>query len=164
MKEGFHATEASRDFPTISQQLINPGCVRRWSAAHPQTMGYIDFWKWATGTDDLLMPRRPLRSMAQAKRREILDEILKRMNERDPQLVAKATAEGWRVLKALINQYVDGRYTQGRSPSLSKMMSVYAPSSDNNNPFAYAHMIGARIGLSHDEILKVPLADLITAD
>lgn len=159
IKEGYHTKPGSDWYPTIPQQLVNPGNVRRWSSKHPTEYGYINFYKW-TGQEEPLMPRRPIASMSKKKRREILDKILEEMGKRPAELVAAAKAEGRRVLEALIGQYIDGKYTERISPSLVKMFQVYAPSSDGNQPYAYAEFVGERCGLTREQIYEVPLKEL----
>ncbi len=39
----------------------------------------------------------------------------------------KAIQEGWRVLKVLVGQYIDGKYTRGKSPSLYEMFASLRP-------------------------------------
>lgn len=173
VKEGYYSLPSSRDYPTIPQQLINPGNVRRWSAKHPGQYGYVDFFQWAckeaAGDSaygsalgmDLGMPRRPIRSLPQGKRREILNQIKVVMDQRNPELVKRAEAEGRRVLKVLVGQYVDGKYTNGQPPSLLRMFNTYAPSSDGNNPFDYANFVGHGLGWSLKDIKETPIKEMI---
>ena len=72
----------------------------------------------------------------------------------------KATFEGWRVLKVLIGQYIDGRYTKGKSPTLYEMFERYAPASDKNEPRRYAEFVAQRVGIDPN----VPLKEVINAD
>ena len=165
IKEGYHAKPGHPDFPTVPQQLCNPGNVRRWSAKHPTAYGYIDFYQWElnrTGATEPLMPRRPTRSASKAVRRQTLDKILSEMAKRPAERVRSACAEGRRVLEALIGQYIDGKYTNGKSPSLLGMFQVYAPSSDGNEPYTYAQFVGERCGLDRKTIMETPLKELIS--
>ena len=70
---------------------------------------------------------------------------------------AKGLDEGWRILRVLCGQYVDGKYHKGISPTLAQMFAVYAPSADSNNPDAYARGVAAHLGVSPN----VSLASLI---
>ena len=70
----------------------------------------------------------------------------------------RGVAEGWRVLRLLVDRYIGGNYTGGKSPSLRQMFHVYAPSSDHNNPDQYAEAVAKAIGVDAD----TPLASLIT--
>ena len=65
-------------------------------------------------------------------------------------------AEGWRVLFALVGQYVSGEYTGGHVPTLYQMFEVYAPSADANHPKQYAEFVAARIGIPPDQSLAPP--------
>lgn len=69
----------------------------------------------------------------------------------------KAVNEGWRLLRVLIGQYIDGQYTGGKSPTLAGMIAVYAPAADSNVPERYARNVAARAGIAVD----VPLGGLI---
>jgi len=55
---------------------------------------------------------------------------------------------GWNALYKLVDDYVDGRYTGGRSPTLTEMFRTYAPAADANDPDHYARFVAARTGLS----------------
>lgn len=70
----------------------------------------------------------------------------------------RGVAEGWRVLRLLVDRYIGGHYTHGVSPSLRQMFHVYAPVSDNNHPDAYAETVAKAVGIDAD----TPLASLIT--
>lgn len=61
-----------------------------------------------------------------------------------------ALPEGRRVLRALVAQYLRGKYTGSKVPTLYQMFAVYAPSKDKNNPKAYAEHVSARIGVPPD--------------
>lgn len=137
--EGFYVTadEAERRgirWPTVAQRLCNPGNIRRWAnragIEYPRSNGYVDFLAWAR-------LRHP--SMQPDKLREV------------------ALAEGWRVLRTLVDQYVQGRYHGGSSPSLLQMFERYAPASDKNKPREYAEFVARRLGIPPD----VPLAEVI---
>lgn len=71
----------------------------------------------------------------------------------------KAIQEGWRVLKVLVGQYIDGKYTRGKSPSLYEMFAVYAPSQDGNNPKRYAEFVSKFTGIDPDIPLKEVIKD-----
>jgi len=70
----------------------------------------------------------------------------------------RALEEGWRILRVLIGQYLDGRYTQGKPPTAEEMFRVYAPSSDGNHPANYACFVARKIGARPDQ----RLIDLVT--
>jgi hypothetical protein len=71
----------------------------------------------------------------------------------------KANLEGWRVLRVLIGQYIDGKYTGGKSPTLYQFFERYAPAGDGNNPRKYAEFVAERVGIPPD----VPLKEVIDA-
>ena len=71
----------------------------------------------------------------------------------------RAIEEGWRILRVLIGQYLDGKYTQGKQPSAEEMFRVYAPSADGNHPANYARFVAGRIGARPDQ----RMLDLVTA-
>jgi hypothetical protein len=131
--EGFSLTEAQArarqiPYPTLAQRNANPGNVRRWSDArgkpYPTHGGYVDFVAWASD-------RYPGASRNEISRR--------------------ALEEGWRVLRVLIGQYLDGRYTGGQTPTFEQMFRVYAPNGDNNDPAAYARFVAAKLGARPDQ-------------
>lgn len=137
--EGFYITPEQAEqlgirWPTLAQRLCNPGNIRRWAnragIPYPTTHGYVDFLAWAR-------LREP--HVSQDEQREI------------------ALAEGWRVLRVLIEQYITGRYHNGRSPSLREMFHTYAPASDNNRPDAYAEAVARAVGIAPD----TPLMEVI---
>lgn len=66
--------------------------------------------------------------------------------------------EGWKALNKLIGDYIKGRYTGGKSPTLEQFFAAYAPTGDGNNPIKYAQFVSARTGIP----LGVPLQDYIT--
>ncbi|GIU74777.1 MAG: hypothetical protein KatS3mg004_1864 [Bryobacteraceae bacterium] len=129
--EGFYATGTN---PTLAQRNANPGNIRTWRDAngkpYPTYRGYVDFVQWSAD-------RNPGASM---------DEISR-----------KALEEGWRVLRVLVGQYLDGRYTQGKPPTLEEMFRVYAPAADGNHPANYARFVAGRINARPDQ----PLQELI---
>lgn len=138
--EGFFVTEAQAKarkiaYPTLAQRNANPGNIRSWKDAqgrpYPQFRGYVDFVEWAS-------ERFPGVSREEISRR--------------------ALEEGWRVLRVLVGQYLDGKYTQGRPPTLEEMFRVYAPSADGNHPANYARFVAGRIGIRPDQ----PLSEVIT--
>jgi hypothetical protein len=112
---------------TIARRLRNPGNVRAWRDARGVP------YPTQRGYVDFLEWARSLG-----------------LSESD------AEREGWRVLRTLVRQYVTGRYTGGRSPTLLEMMSSYAPAADGNRPAEYASFISRRTGIPVD----VPLATL----
>jgi hypothetical protein len=71
----------------------------------------------------------------------------------------RAIEEGWRILRVLVGQYLDGRYTHGKPPTAEEMFRVYAPSADGNHPANYAHFVARKIGARPDQ----RLIDLVTA-
>jgi len=130
--EGFFATAAK---PTIAQRNANPGNIRQWRDArgqpYPTHRGYVDFVAWAS-------ERFPGLSREEMSRRAI--------------------EEGWRILRVLVGLYLDGRYTQGKSPTVEEMFRVYAPSADGNHPANYARFVASKIGVRSDQ----RLLDLVT--
>ncbi|PJF45905.1 MAG: hypothetical protein CUN48_16510 [Candidatus Thermofonsia Clade 3 bacterium] len=130
--EGFYATATK---PTLSQRNANPGNIRQWRDArgkpYPTYRGYVDFVAWASERFSGL-------SREEMSRR--------------------ALEEGWRILRVLVGQYLDGRYTQGKPPTTEEMFRVYAPSADGNHPASYARFVAGRIGARPDQ----RLIDLVT--
>lgn len=140
-KEGFFVTEEkakSRNmrFPTRAQINANPGNIRVWRNAkrqpYPALNGYVDFVAWAK-------------------------EQMPGISEEDAKV--RGLEEGWRVLRVLATQYVDGRYTKGDPPTAREMFSVYAPAEDNNDPVVYADFVAKQLGARPDQ----RLIDLVTA-
>lgn len=149
-KEGFYVTEdeARRrkiKWPTRAQRNANPGNVRLWRDRRDRwyptdagigpdgrPRGYIDFVAWAS-------ERFPGVSREEMSRR--------------------ALEEGWRVLRALVGQYIDGRYTDGRPPTIAEMFQKYAPADDANDPDGYAAFVARRLGVTP----STRLVDLVTA-
>jgi hypothetical protein len=131
--EGFYAAAAK---PNLAQRNANPGNIRQWrdgrGRPYPTHRGYVDFVAWAS-------ERFPGLSREELSRR--------------------ALDEGWRTLRVLVGQYLDGKYTQGRPPSLEEMFRVYAPSADGNHPANYARFVARKIGVRPDQ----RLLDLVTA-
>jgi hypothetical protein len=129
--EGFYK---KGKYPTVAQRLANPGNIRQWrkhGRAYPRSHGYVDFVAWA---------RRSLPDGTPAS-----------------EVAAAAEAEGWRVLRVLIGQYIDGRYHAGVSPTLLEMFRVFAPAEDGNRPESYAKVVARRAGIPLDR----PLRELI---
>lgn len=131
--EGFYVTATH---PTLAQRNANPGNLRQWrdqrGRVYPTHRGYVDFVAWAS-------TRFPGASREEMSRRAI--------------------DEGWRILRVLVGQYLDGRYTQGRPPTVAEMFRVYAPSADGNHPTNYARFVAGKIGARPDQ----RLLDLVTA-
>jgi hypothetical protein len=131
--EGFYATTAK---PTLAQRNANPGNIRQWRDArgrpYPTHRGYVDFVAWASER----FPGASREEMSQ-----------------------RAIEEGWRILRVLVGQYLDGKYTQGKPPTLDEMFRVYAPSADGNHPANYARFVARKIGARLDQ----RLLDLVTA-
>jgi hypothetical protein len=131
--EGFYVTSTK---PTLAQRNANPGNIRQWRDArgrpYPTHRSYVDFVAWAS-------ERFPGLSR---------DELSRR-----------ALDEGWRILRVLVGQYLDGRYTQGKPPTAEEMFRVYAPSADGNHPAHYARFVASKIGARPDQ----RLLDLVTA-
>jgi hypothetical protein len=131
--EGFYRTAAQ---PTLAQRNASPGNIRQWrdrsGKPYPTSKGYVDFVAWAS-------ERFPGASREEMSRR--------------------ALEEGWRILRVLIGQYLDGRYTQGKPPTAEEMFRVYAPSSDGNHPASYARFVARKLGARPDQ----RLLDLVTA-
>jgi hypothetical protein len=138
--EGFFITEAEAKqrklrWPTRAQVNANPGNIRQWRDAngrpYPRTNGYVDFVAWASNQ----FPGANL------------DEISKR-----------AVEEGWRVLRVLVGQYIDGRYTDNQPPTIAEMFRRYAPAEDANNPEKYAEFVANCLGVPP----TTRLIDLVT--
>lgn len=115
---------------SLAQRNANPGNIRQWrdrtGTPYPQHKGYIDFVQWAGDH----FPTATHEDLS----REALDE-------------------GWRILRLLVSQYIDGHYTGGKSPTLTQMFAVYAPSADGNRPKAYAEFVAQRVGIPEDKVL-----------
>jgi hypothetical protein len=131
--EGFYRRDAQ---PTLAQRNANPGNIRQWrdnrGRPYPTAKGYVDFVAWAS-------EHYPGASHEELSRRAI--------------------EEGWRVLKALVEQYIEGKYTQGKPPTAEEMFRVYAPSADGNHPANYARFVARKLGARPDQ----RLLDLVTA-
>jgi len=131
--EGFYAAAAK---PPLAQRNANPGNIRQWRDArgkpYPTSSGYVDFVTWAS-------ERFPGASREELSRR--------------------ALEEGWRILRVLIGQYLDGKYTQGRPPTVEEMFRVYAPAADGNDSEGYARFVAAKLGVRPNQ----RLLDLVTA-
>ncbi|MCC6394792.1 MAG: hypothetical protein IT167_29635 [Bryobacterales bacterium] len=129
--EGFFSAQ-----PTLAQRNANPGNLRAWRDAkgrsYPTSGGYVDFVAWAS-------ERFPGASREEMSRR--------------------ALEEGWRILRVLAGQYIDGRYTGGKPPTVAEMFRTYAPASDGNDPAGYARFVAAKLGVQPDR----RLIDLVTA-
>jgi hypothetical protein len=139
-KEGFFVTETQAKarkipYPTRAQRNANPGNIRAWRDArrrpYPARGGYVDFVAWASA------------GFPGASREE---------------LSQRAVEEGWRILRVLVGQYLDGKYTQGKPPTVEEMLRVYAPAADGNDPAGYARFLAARLGARPDQ----RLLDLVT--
>jgi hypothetical protein len=130
--EGFYRTAGQ---PTLAQRNANPGNIRQWrdtrGRPYPTAKGYVDFVAWAS-------ERFPGASREEMSRRAI--------------------EEGWRILRVLIGQYLDGKYTQGRPPTAEEMFRIYAPSADGNHPANYARFVARKLGARPDQ----RLIDLVT--
>jgi len=131
--EGFYVDAAK---PTLAQRNANPGNIRQWRDARGRPYathrGYVDFVAWAS-------ERYPGASHEEISRR--------------------ALDEGWRVLRALVGQYIDGRYTDGKPPTIAEMFRRYAPAHDSNDPQSYAAFVARRLGVPP----TMRLIDLVTA-
>jgi len=131
--EGFYRTAAQ---PTLAQRNANPGNIRQWRDSrgrpYPTSKGYVDFVAWASER----FPGASREEMSQ-----------------------RALEEGWRILRVLIGQYLDGRYTRGNPPTAEEMFHVYAPSADGNHPANYARFVARKLGARPDQ----RLLDLVTA-
>lgn len=139
--EGFFVTEAQAKarkirFPTRAQINANPGNLRAWRDAkgqpYPTNGGYVDFVAWAS--------------------RQFPGVSSEEMSRR-------ALDEGWRILRVLAGQYLDGRYTGGKPPTVEEMFRTYAPASDGNDPEAYARFVASKLGVRPDQ----RLIDVVTA-
>ncbi len=131
--EGSYVTCAK---PTLAQRNANPGNIRQWRDArgnpYPTHRGYVDFVAWASD-------RFPGASREDMSRR--------------------ALEEGWRILRVLVGQCLDGKYTQGKPPTAEEMFRVYAPAADGNHPANYARFVADKIGAWPDQ----RLIDMVTA-
>jgi hypothetical protein len=129
--EGFSSAH-----PSLAQRNANPGNLRAWRDAkgrpYPTSGGYVDFVAWAS-------ERFPGASREEMSRR--------------------ALEEGWRILRVLAGQYIDGRYTGGKAPTVEEMFRTYAPASDGNDPAGYARFVAAKLGTQPDQ----RLIDLVKA-
>lgn len=118
-------------WPTRAQRNANPGNIRRWrdqqGREYPRSGGYVDFVAWAR-------KQAPGAQTAEVRR--------------------MAEDEGWRVLKKLINDYVDGKHTCGKPPSLREFIARYAPAMDGNVPERYVAFVAQRVGIDADRPLK----------
>lgn len=126
--EGFYKPDS------LSEQQLNPGNIRQWSAQgrpYPRRRGYVDFREWAM-------------KKLEAEKGGTLSPA---------EIRSKGEAEGWRVLRALVGQYLEGRYTNNRSPSLYEMFGLYAPDRDGNHSRRYAEFVGSRMGIAPDRML-----------
>ncbi len=128
--EGFFVTEAQAKarkirFPTRAQVNANPGNDAK-GRPYPTSGGYVDFVAWAS-------ERFPGAAREDMSRR--------------------ALEEGWRILRVLAGQYVDGRYTGGKPPTVEEMFHTYAPSSDGNDSAGYARFVAGRLGVRPDQRL-----------
>ncbi len=139
--EGFFVTEAQAKarkirFPTRAQINANPGNLRVWrdtkGRPYPTSGGYVDFVAWAS-------ERFPGAAREEMSRR--------------------ALEEGWRILRVLAGQYIDGRYTCGKPPTVEEMFHTYAPASDGNDPVGYARFVAGKLGAQPAQ----RLIDLVTA-
>lgn len=118
-------------WPTRAQRNANPGNIRRWrdpgGKEYPRSGGYVDFVAWARH-------RAP--------------------GAHEADIRAMAEAEGWRALRKLIADYIDGKYTCGRPPTLRELIARYAPASDGNVPERYVAFVARRAGIDADKPLK----------
>lgn len=119
------ASERKIKYPTIAQRNRNPGNIRTWTRdgkVYPTTDGFVDFLAWARS-------RFP--------------------NESDSVIMELAAAEGWRVLRTLLEKRFSSPIT------LEAFCVSYAPFSDGNNPSLYARFLARRLGVRHDQPLKL---------
>jgi len=118
-------------------KFSNPGFVRFWDSRHP-----------VRTRDGALMghPTKPIDGA-------FVDFDAWAMGD-----TGKALDEGWRVFRALIWQYIEGKYNLNRPPTLRQMIAKYAPSADGNDPKVYTENVAAWAGVDPDVVLK----DLIT--
>lgn len=128
--EGYYVTmeDAYRRglrYPTLAQRNENPGNIRKWR-----------------GPDGAPYPRR----------HGFVDFVGWAEKFGLPRKVARK--EGWRVLKLLIQQYISGRYHNGKSPTLYEFFEKYAPSDDGNFPKKYAEFVSEKIDIPADKPLK----------
>lgn len=130
-EEGYYVTELQAQvrkipWPTVAQRLKNPGNIREWK-------GYV-------GGKLVPYPRKKVQDGWYV---DFADPIFEDM-----------PYEGERVLRVLIQQYIDGKYTKGKSPTLMEMFAVYAPAADKNRPMEYARNVGKRLSVPIGTPLK----------
>lgn len=65
--------------------------------------------------------------------------------------------DGWKALNQLVEQYIRGKYSNWKSPTLEEMFALYAPAVDKNDPIKYAQVVSSKTGIP----LGVPLQDYI---
>lgn len=133
--EGFFLTSIECEqrkvkWPTASKVLRNPGMIRQWS-----------------GRIEGQLVKYPQRKIGAS------GYFVDFGGELEDGTLLEGEEEGWRVLKVIIQQYIDGKYTGGKKPTIKQMMDVYAPSGDKNNPSAYAEYIAKRVNIPLDETL-----------
>lgn len=130
--EGFRAKKT-----TLAFRNANPGNIMRWrdknDRPYPDYKGYVDFVAWA---------KEKYPDLPEEEQREL------------------GLNEGWRVLKKVINQYIDGRYHGGESPTLAQMFAKYAPKGHgDNDPERYAAFVAEVVGIPVDVPLKSLIGD-----
>lgn len=122
--------EGYRVKTSLAYRNANPGNIRHWRDAtgrpYPISRGFVSFVMWAA-------MQEPLGTMEDTR--------------------SRAEAEGWRVLRTLVEHYLRGQYTGGKVPSLREMFHVYAPAADSNDPDHYAKHVASKIGVDVDQKL-----------
>lgn len=113
--EGFHVSGS------LSERNANPGNIRVWRdsrGTYPTFKGYVDFIEWSSD-----------------RNRDIDRDTIAEMG----------LAEGWRVLRTLVGQYLDGKYGKP-NPTFLDVFSTYAPATDGNKPLEYATFVASKFG------------------
>jgi hypothetical protein len=129
--EGYHRL-------SLAWQNRNPGNIEYWwgedGKKYPRWRGYVDFVAWA------IRHWPPGAKWADVER--------------------MAEEEGWRVLRTVVGQYIDGVYTDGKLPTLYEMFAHYLPTRGRISPEVCANYVanGAKIPP------EIPLRQLIDVE
>jgi hypothetical protein len=106
--------------PTLGQRNLNPGNIRQWR-----------------GSDGKAYPRTA----------GYVNFYAWALEKHPENPIGFGVMEGWRVLLKLVGDYLEGKYTGGKRPSLIEMFRIYAPESDGNKPEEYARFVASMIGV-----------------
>jgi len=131
LMEGFFVTpkqakQRGIKYPTRAQRNANPGNIRRW-----RNSKYGEYPRDEEGYVNF---------NAWANENGLPE--------------SRALQEGWRVLRTVVKQYIDGVYHGGKSPTLYEFFERYAPSKDKNDPKAYAEKVASILKIPPDKPLK----------